>query len=347
MFSLTAWKRFWKSRKDMAPANCGDTPFLSVSHLTKVYKGKRVIKAIDSLDFAIGSGEKILIIGPNGSGKTTLLSSLTGAIPCDEGKLKVNGFNADFVDLQKCTGFCYQENVFAEGLTVKEHLEFFGRLRGASNEKIQDHIDYITSKLNIDDLLFSDPKNLSGGQKRCVSVAMAYIGAPSLVILDEPTSGVDAYERQLLWKMASYFVNTTTIIASHSLEEGESVASRVFVMDEGKIIFMGTPSELRARYKCGYRLKFLMDNETQIVDKAEEVLNFIQKIVPNAVLDYEMSESIMIPVCDEIPKLLKFMDENVKELGINGYTITVEALEHIMLRMLADKDQDMSGSNFD
>ncbi|KAI5509057.1 ATPase activity, coupled to transmembrane movement of substances [Trichomonas vaginalis G3] len=77
-----------------------------------------------------------------------------------------------------------------------------------------------------------------------------------LVILDEPTSGVDAYERQLLWKMASYFVNTTTIIASHSLEEGESVASRVFVMDEGKIIFMGTPSELRARYKCGYRLNF-------------------------------------------------------------------------------------------
>ena len=231
-------------------------------------------------------------------------------------------------------------------MNVKQHLQFFGRLRGASKEEIQDHIDYITSKLGIEDLLNKDPAKLSGGQKRCVSVAMAYIGAPPLVILDEPTSGVDVYRRQLLWKIASYFENTTTLIASHSLEEGESVASRIFVMDGGNLIFMGTPSELRAKYKCGYRLKFLMDDETQVVDKAEEVLKLVQQTVPSAVLDYEMADSIMVPVCDQVLKLLKIMDESVKELGINGYTITVEALEHIMLRMIADKDQDMSGNKF-
>ncbi|EAY18294.1 hypothetical protein TVAG_254060 [Trichomonas vaginalis G3] len=185
------------------------------------------------------------------------------------------------------------------------------------------------------------PSTLSAGQKRIVSTAMAFIGSPPLVILDEPTVGVDVRKRQLVWNIASYFKNTTTIIASHSLEEGEAVASRLFVMEAGKLKFQGTPSELREEYHCGYRLKVIAneDDEEDMDEIVNQLLELTKTVIEDAAIDFERGDSIMLPVCDQIPQLMKTLDEKIGSLKVTGFTISIENLEHVMLRMIANGDE--------
>ena len=338
IFKLKYWTSLFKRRKNISEDNA-EHAFLDVKKLTKYYTDGRIVKAVDGVDFSIGKGEVILLIGPNGSGKTTLLESLTGGLQVTEGSIKIFGSNARFFDLQTCTGFCYQENVFFESLSVRKHLEFFGRLRGATQSQIADQIDFMSDKLMMTEFLDSSAKILSAGQARTVMTAMAYIGAPPLVILDEPTSGVDVNRRMLLWSMAGYFKNTTTIIASHSLEEGETVSDRLFVMEKGKIIFMGTASELRREYKCGYRIRIISENEEDLDEIVEKVLEYTQKIIPEAVIDFERGDCVMVPVESNIPSFMESLDKDIQQLGGTGYTITVEALEDIMLRMIQEGDE--------
>ncbi|EAX96800.1 ABC transporter family protein [Trichomonas vaginalis G3] len=338
LFKKVAWKRLFHLSKffDFEESE----KFLSVKDLTKIYTGEKNIVAVNNANFDIKKGEVILLIGPNGSGKTTLLQSLTGAIPVNSGSLEIFGNEASFLDLQRCTGYCYQDNLFFDYLSVREHLVFFARLRGVKKSEIKEKIDQMASFLDISDILDRNPNKLSAGQKRCVSTAMAFIGSPSFVILDEPTVGVDVKKRQLVWSIASYFRNTTTIIASHSLEEGEAVVSRLFVMEKGIIKFQGTSSDLRQQYKCGYRLHVICKEDEKDYDKViSDVLEMTKLDIPDAVIDFERGDCIMLPVCNQIPALLKRLDKDIKSTNAEGYTISVENLEHVMLRMIADGDE--------
>lgn len=337
IFSKRAWKRLFRVSSEISSTNC--ETFINVSNLTKTYKSYKTVTAINDLNFDVKKGEVILIIGPNGSGKTSLLSSLTGAIPVDSGTLEILGKAADFLDLQTSTGFCFQENVFFPGLNVRDHLLFFANLRGVPKESINDHIDFVSQSLGIENILKQKPENLSGGQMRCISVAMAYIGSPQLVILDEPTPGVDVSRRQLLWKSASIFTNSTTLITSHSMEEGENVASRIFVLKAGSIIFSGTASDLRAHHNCGYRLKIILKDDTEAEEVVSKVLDFVKQVIPEAVRDFEVGDCLILPVCDKIPTLLALLDEQIQNFDATGYTIHEEALESVMLRMIAENDE--------
>lgn len=336
LFKGTAWKKLFQKSKDYVEDE--SQPFISVKNLTKIYKTKKNVVAVDNIEFEISKGEVILIIGPNGSGKTTLLQSLTGAIATDSGSISIFGKEGQFLDLQKSTGFCYQDDVFFDNLTVRKHLEFLANIRGVKKEDVADHIDYITTLLDINELLDRYPPKLSAGQKRCVSTAMAFIGSPRLVILDEPTVGVDVGRRQRVWNIASYFKDTTTIIASHSLEEGEAVASRLFVMELGHILFQGSPSDLREKYRCGYRLKIIGEDDGDLDETVNKVLDIVKTVVPDAEVDFERGDSIMIPVSDKIPSLMTLLDEKIAGSGASGYAMSIENLEHVMLRMIANGD---------
>ncbi|EAY18295.1 hypothetical protein TVAG_254070 [Trichomonas vaginalis G3] len=136
MFSPKAWKRLFHKSKDFVSDET--QPFLSVKNLVKTYNTHRIVKAVNGVDFDIQKGEIILLIGPNGSGKSTLLQSLTGALTTDSGSVSIFGNEASFLDLQKCTGYCYQNNVFFDNLTVRKHLEFFARLRSVKKEQMKD-----------------------------------------------------------------------------------------------------------------------------------------------------------------------------------------------------------------
>ena len=317
-------------------------PFINVNNLTKTFTNRtKTIHALKDLNFTIERGDVVMIIGPNGSGKSTLLNTLTGSLIADKGDLKIYGETADFQDLMTSIGFCCQENIFFPALSVQDHLEFFGKMHGIKKPLLENQIYILSDILGFRDQLDQRADKLNGGTARLVSTAMAYIGNPSLVILDEPTSGVDVRNRQLIWNCASYYTNITTIISSHSLEEGENIASKIFVLNGGDLIFKGTPQELRIKYSTGYKIMPIINgNFKEESEKiTNDVLQLSTKIIPEAKLDLERSDCILIPVCDKVPQLLEILDENKENLLCDGFTITVEALEDSLLRLIIDYDE--------
>ena len=135
MFSLAHWKRIFVTEKIVVPYD-EDINLLEVEGISKTYKGRVKVEALKNVEFSVSRAEIISLIGPNGCGKSTLLNSMTGVIEADSGKVRIYGkrYSTGFAALQDCVGICFQDNVVFPFLSVKDHLEFFGRIRGATEQ---------------------------------------------------------------------------------------------------------------------------------------------------------------------------------------------------------------------
>jgi len=312
-------------------------PFIKVSNLRKCYSGSTRVEALKNIGFEIGASESIVLIGPNGSGKSTLINTISGSIECDNGELEIYGQLSDigFSKLQEMIGICFQENILFDSLSVKEHLQFFSRIRGQSFEDSHSQVQHLISAFELDSISDSTSKFLSGGQKRKLCIAIAFVGSPSFVILDEPTAGVDASARQTIWKAISQFKNVTSLISSHSLEEAESVASRIFVMKTGSIVFMGSPTELRRQYKCGYKVSLLGNNAN-----FEGFLSFVRSISNDVTIDHDKANSIVLPITDDFIQIVRSIYNRKSEFGVEDININLESLEQVLLRLIDAEDEE-------
>ena len=303
---------------------------IKVDRLTKQYKGA-LDNAVDEVSFDIKRGEIIVMIGPNGAGKSTIINTVSGAIPATGDTLSLGGNDPteQFSGIQNCLGIVFQDNVIMKVLSIKEHLELFGAIRGIDEETLQRSIAYFADMLQLTEMLPNRAGDLSGGQKRKLCIAMALLGNPPIIIMDEPTAGVDVQARQLIWKSISGLKNSTCIVTTHALEEAEAVSSRMFVISNGKMPFAGTSTELRNSFKCGYLLK--VDCEPE---QMPPLLREIQKFIPQAKMVPERDDTIAIPVVKEIPDMLKDIYEKKESLGIEDYSFAVEQLEDVLSIML-------------
>ena len=299
--------------------------------LTKIYRGRKDEKAINDISFHIKRGEVIVMIGPNGAGKSTLMNILAGAIEPTDGKVNIlGGPETDrFKELQQYLGIVFQDNVIINLLSVREHLYLFGAFRGVPEEEIDEAVDFFGEQLQLTHMLDNFAGDLSGGQKRKLCIAMSLLGNPPLVIMDEPTAGVDVQARQLIWKMISSLKDTTTIVTSHALEEAEAVSSRLFIASSGTLPFCGTSTELRNEYKCGYILGLSATN-----DKYEPIIEIVKSIIPDAQVSEDRNDTMRLPVCDQIPKLLMKLEEKKEEIGLQSYSFAVEQLEDMLLKLI-------------
>ena len=334
MFSAKHWKKLF-IRKNQNLLENPNFPFLSISHLSKTYKGSYFVHALDDVSFDVNKNEIIVLIGPNGCGKSTLLNTMTGVIDNDCGTLNIYGQQSilGFAELQSFLGICFQDNVLFEKLSVLDHLRFFGSIRGASEIEINNEISVLSQAFDMVSLLPLKAKTLSGGQKRKLCIAIAFMGNPQIVILDEPTAGIDVTTRQLIWKAISLFKNTTCFVTTHSLEEAETVSSRLFVMKAGQVIFTGTSSQLRKDFHCGYRISTIGEHVNM-----QSFLSFCQSKYPSAAFDDERSDSVLLPVDDSFADFLESLQESKNEFGIDNFTVTIEQLEHVILRLIADEE---------
>ena len=335
IFSLEHWKKLFSSAKTIE-CNDPNIPFIKVENISKTYSSRSgKVHALNNNSFTIGQNEIIVLIGPNGCGKSTLLNSMTGTIECDSGSLYLYGRKAElgFSEMQNCIGVTFQDNVLIENLSVNDHLTFFGKIRGASGADLLNEIETLSTSLDLDKTLTLKAGTLSGGQKRKLCIALAFIGGPPCVILDEPTAGIDVTTRQIIWKAISQFKDTSCLVTSHSLEEAESVASRLFVMKAGEIIFQGSSSQLRHDYHCGYRLSTIGTNVD--MKGLEELCKGFDS---SSELDDERPDTVLIPVTDNISDLFDDVERNKDTLGITNFTVTVEQLEHVILRIIADEE---------
>jgi ABC-2 type transport system ATP-binding protein len=221
---------------------------LSVRGLTKRYDDGTL--AIRELDLEVPAGEFFGLLGPNGAGKTTLIGAVTNLIRITAGEVRVFGHRADSMEARRLVGVAEQEPNLDRFLTVREallyHGGYFGLTRRESAERAEEMIDVFDLRAKAD---VRAPK-LSGGMRRRLLLARALLHEPRLVILDEPTAGVDVELRQELWRYIRrlHSQGTTILLTTHYMEEAEALCEDIALITDGRIIARGSASELKDRY---------------------------------------------------------------------------------------------------
>jgi lipooligosaccharide transport system ATP-binding protein len=208
--------------------------------------------AVDAIDFDIAKGEAFGFLGPNGAGKTSTMKMITTVSPITEGKLSVFGFDpaTEGREIRKRLGVVPQEDNLDLELTVAENLYVYGRYHDMDRARIRQRTEELLEFAQLADRAKSKVEPLSGGMKRRLIIARALINEPELVILDEPTTGLDPQARHLLWDRLYRLKRegATLIITTHYMDEAEQLCDRLVVMDKGKIVAEGSPRELISQH---------------------------------------------------------------------------------------------------
>ena len=223
------------------------TPALSFQSVSKSYgKDSKTINALESVNFDIAEGEFFGLLGPNGAGKTTLISVLAGLTRATAGKVLVHGHDvrADFATARRMIGVVPQELVFDPFFTVREALMIQSGYFGI--KKNDAWVDELLENLGLTDKANANMRQLSGGMKRRVLVGQALVHKPPVIVLDEPTAGVDVELRQTLWAFISKLNKQghTVLLTTHYLEEAEALCGRIAMLQQGRVVALNSTSEL-------------------------------------------------------------------------------------------------------
>lgn len=222
------------------------TATITVSELRRRY-GNTV--ALDGIDLEFGTGVTGLL-GPNGAGKTTLLRILATAIGPDSGEVKILGHDPQTVDgrlaVRRILGFVPQEPGFHQRFTTFEFIDYIAILKEMTDRRTRhDEVRRVLTQVGLEDVMNRRIKALSGGMRRRVAVAQALLGAPKLLVLDEPTAGLDPAQRLRFREIVGSIAETNTVVlATHQTEDVAAICDRVAVIDGGQILFEGTPAAL-------------------------------------------------------------------------------------------------------
>lgn len=218
---------------------------LQIDHLSKSFE---TIKAVDDISFEVAEGEIFGFLGPNGAGKTTTISMIAGLIKPDSGKIRVNSLDldGDLKKIKRLMGVVPQEMAFYEELTAKENLFFWGKLYGIGKKELDDRIQYYLEKTGLLGRENEALKKYSGGMKRRINLIIGLIHEPKLLLLDEPTIGIDIQTKLNIYEIIKEASSkgTTIIYTTHNLLEAEELCHRIAIMDLGKILTLGTLDEL-------------------------------------------------------------------------------------------------------
>jgi len=225
---------------------------ISIDGLTKDFGP---LRAVDNISFDVKKGEVLGFLGPNGAGKSTTMKMLTGYLPITSGKASVCGFDVESNALAAKTkvGYLPEGAPLYGDMTTTGFLNFIAEIRGLSGEAKQKHVDYAIEKLQLHPVVNRPIDTLSKGFKRRVGFAQAILHDPEVLILDEPTDGLDPNQkhqvRELIKEMAA---DKAIVISTHILEEVEAVCTRAVIIAEGKIVFDDTPENLKSRSPSGH-----------------------------------------------------------------------------------------------
>ena len=263
---------------------------ISFQSVCKTYPSIRshsgpAVQALDDVSFDIQPGEFFGLLGPNGAGKTTLISILAGLARATSGTVKVHGSDVvtDFAHARRKLGVVPQELVFDPFFTVREALRIQSGYFGI--KKNDAWIDELLSNLGLTDKADANMRQLSGGMKRRVLVAQALVHKPQVIVLDEPTAGVDVELRQALWQFIAKLnrQGSTVLLTTHYLEEAEALCSRLAMLKQGRVVALAQTSEL-LRAASSNVLRFKIDSELpkELADKARITGRVVQFPANNA-----------------------------------------------------------------
>ncbi|NWX26127.1 ABCA1 protein, partial [Notiomystis cincta] len=250
--------------------------------------------AVNGLSLDFYEGQITSFLGHNGAGKTTTMSILTGLLPPTSGTAYILGWDirSDIDSIRKSMGMCPQHNVLFDILTVEEHVWFYGRLKGLSEQQVQEEVEQLLQDTGLPHKRREQTRNLSGGMQRKLSVAIAFVGGSRVVILDEPTAGVDPFSRRSIWELLlKYRKGRTIILSTHYMDEAELLGDRTAIISQGRLCCCGSPLFLKARLGTGYHLT-LVKRERSGADVAQ-LSALIQKLVPGSRLVEDIGHEVL------------------------------------------------------
>ena len=301
---------------------------ITVNHLTKVYGSH---KAVDDLSFTIEKGKVYGFLGPNGAGKSTTMNILTGCLASTEGEVKIGEFDIFEQPQQakKLIGYLPELPPLYQDMTPYEYLKFAGQAKGLKGAELKADVQNVMNITKLEDVRSRLIKNLSKGYKQRVGIAMALLGNPEVIILDEPTVGLDPKQiieiRQLIKSLGE---SHTVILSSHILSEVSEVCDEILIISHGKLVASDTPENLT---------KTLTDQRTLTLCVHQDISGYLSEI--DGITEVKQNEG-------EFTYTLSLADEEVPErisllLGKNGIAIremylSKATLEDVFLELTSD-----------
>ena len=245
------------------------TALIRAQGLTKVFGAR---SAVDGIDFEVRDGEFFGFLGPNGAGKTTTMRMIAGVSPRTAGTLEIFGQDPDLhgSEIRGQIGVVHQQETLDMELTVRENLLIFGRFFGMHRPAIATRADELLELFQLSDRAKDQVEPLSGGMKRRLSIARSLIASPRILMLDEPTTGLDPQARHLLWDALQRLKRggTTIVLTTHYMDEAEQLCDRLVVMDQAKIVAEGSPRQLIVEHASREVLELRFPNGTESIDAA-------------------------------------------------------------------------------
>uniref|UniRef100_A0A8C8M9Z5 P-type phospholipid transporter n=1 Tax=Oncorhynchus tshawytscha TaxID=74940 RepID=A0A8C8M9Z5_ONCTS len=337
---------------------------VAIRNLVKIYKQGAKL-AVNHLNLKFYEGQITSFLGHNGAGKTTTMSILTGLFPPTAGTVYIKGMDirTDMDIIRKTLGVCPQHNVLFDILTVEEHVWFYGRLKGLSGDEVRKELDTLLEDVGLLHKRHEQTRNLSGGMQRKLSVAIAFVGGSKVVVLDEPTAGVDPYSRRGIWDLLlKYRKDRTIILSTHYMDEADLLGDRIAIISQGKLCCCGSPLFLKAKLGTGYYLTVVkkegLDTRTPSSASATKLppatkvnlaalLTLAQRHIPGARLVEDVGREAVINLPQKSAEdsslaiFLTEVDRRQADLGITSYGLSDTTLEEIFLRVAEETGVDV------
>lgn len=324
---------------------------IQIRNLHKVYATKKGdCCAVNSLQLTLYENQILALLGHNGAGKSTTISMLVGLLPPTSGDALVFGKNivSDIDEIRKVLGVCPQHDILFPELTVREHLELFAILKGVEEDTLEGVVAKMADEVGLADKINSVVRALSGGMKRKLSLGIALIGNSKVIVLDEPTSGMDPYSMRLTWQLIKKFKKGRIILlTTHSMDEADDLGDRIAIMANGSLKCCGSSLFLKHHYGVGYTLTLVKSAPT-----ASIAGDIVHRHVPSATCISEVGTEISfrLPMASSpafermfreiegcMKKPVSSMEANGSSdkdsHGIESYGISVTTLEEVFLRV--------------
>ncbi|KAH0815791.1 hypothetical protein GEV33_007000 [Tenebrio molitor] len=317
--------------------------------INKLFKKYNHTVAVDNLSMNIRENEITVLLGHNGAGKTTTMSILTGMINATKGTVIINGkdIKKETDQVRKDTGLCPQHNLLFMDLTVREHLKFLAMLKGSDD--IDRKIEELLVELGLDEKANSMAYTLSGGMKRKLCLGMALIGDSKVLILDEPTSGMDPESRRKIWNLLLECRKTKTIlISTHFMEEADILGDRIAIMANGSLQCYDTPMRLKVQYNTGYHLSLMLTSKKYLDIISRE----IKKQVLGTHLLRENSDTVvyLLPLSEKYKyrAVFELLEKNKNQWNIAAISLNITTLNDVFLKAkdeIDGKNREVDGTN--
>lgn len=303
-------------------AGAGD-PIVIAEDLTKVYGQNR---AVDGISFSISTGESFGLLGPNGAGKSTTMRMIGGTLTRTGGTMRVAGLDPAErgPEVRAHLGVVPQQDNLDEELTVRDNLIVYGRYFGLPHSYLRTKADELIEFAQLTEKARSKTTALSGGMKRRLTIARALVNEPRLLLLDEPTTGLDPQARHVLWDRLFRLkeVGVTLVVTTHFMDEAEQLCDRLIVIDHGRIMAEGSPRSLIRDYSTRevVELRFGAQRNAAVVDQLADVATRLE-VLPDRILAYTDDGEAAL--------------EEITGRGLNPITSLVRrsSLEDVFLRL--------------